>query len=361
MTSRWVVADDTDSAITYNGPWFADKGSLDNIGNFGAPFLSTSHGINSTGSFSYAFNGSRVLITGSSEPDTQTFVSWECVVDNGPPSNISVSGAENNLRLCEQDGLSDAPHVLTVNVQATNGAAFWLDYVKYLPTASTLGLANVAISIDSTDAGFNFQDWTQISAGFVTAATGTKLSFNFIGQSLLYYGFFDPSLPANTSANTASYSIDGQTPVLFDVLPEALAPTFNPTGVQFNTLLFKTGNFSTGPHTLDVTYLGTPGTAPLSFQFLVVQNSTLAPASTNSTGISTTSTDSNIQTSSTILSSITQSTSTVAMGTSSASSSAVPTTVTSRGIPLWSRVKIDSILRNQGLYKMVSGGCRVIY
>ncbi|KJA24317.1 hypothetical protein HYPSUDRAFT_39089 [Hypholoma sublateritium FD-334 SS-4] len=376
MTSRWVVADDTDSAITYTGPWFADKGSLDNIGNFGAPYLSTSHGINSTGSFSYIFTGSRVLITGSSEPDTQTSVSWECVVDNGAPSNISVSGSVNNLRLCEQDGLSDASHVLTVNVQATNGATFWLDYVKYLPTASTPGLENAAISIDSTDPDLNFIGWTQFSPGFETSATGSKLSFNFIGKSLLYYGFFDPSLPIDTSGKTASYSIDGQTPVPFDVLLEASALTSNPTGVQYNALLFNTGILSAGPHTLDVTYLGTPETTPLSFEFLVVQNGTSTSAISSGTSASTsasasgvsisaTSANSNIETTSSILSPITQSTSTVTVGTGvtsaqSSSSSAALTSTTSRGIPTYQSTPISMLaLMGITVYYLCGRGSRL--
>ena len=128
-----------------------------------------------------ATTGSRVLITGSTGPDTQMSVSYECMVDYGLPSNTSVNGAVgNNLRLCEQDGLSDAPHVLTVNVQATDGTTFWIDYVKYLPTASTPGLENAAISIDSTDAGLNFVGWT---SNFSASATGATLSFNFIGIS----------------------------------------------------------------------------------------------------------------------------------------------------------------------------------
>ena len=133
----------------------------------------------------------RVRPVCSSGLDTPTSVSWECVVDGGLPSNISVSGAENNLRLCEQDGLSDAPHVLTVSVQATNGGIFWLDYVKYLPTASTPGLENAAISMDSTDPDLNFQGWTQFSPGFQveTSATGSKLSFNFIGNKNFMHGF----------------------------------------------------------------------------------------------------------------------------------------------------------------------------
>ena len=123
-------------------------------------------------------------MTGSSQVDTPTSVFWECIADNGTPSNISVGAAvENMKRLCEQDGLSDAPHILTVTVKATNGATFWLDYIKYLPTESTPSLENnTATFIDSTDPGFNFIGWTQISPGFVTSATGTKLSFNFTGS-----------------------------------------------------------------------------------------------------------------------------------------------------------------------------------
>ena len=59
MTSRWLIVDDTvDSTIFYSGLWFAINGSLDNSGNFGAPYLSTSHGLtDSTGSFSFSFTG----------------------------------------------------------------------------------------------------------------------------------------------------------------------------------------------------------------------------------------------------------------------------------------------------------------
>ena len=54
---RWIIVDDVDSQIQYTGPWFADQGSEDSVGNFGPPYLSTMHGTNSNASLSFAFNG----------------------------------------------------------------------------------------------------------------------------------------------------------------------------------------------------------------------------------------------------------------------------------------------------------------
>lgn len=53
----WVIVDDTDAGILYNGAWFPDNGGLDTSGNLGAPFLSTVHGINYQGTLSYNFSG----------------------------------------------------------------------------------------------------------------------------------------------------------------------------------------------------------------------------------------------------------------------------------------------------------------
>ena len=61
--SRWVLVDDSDSGISYDGAgWFQDKGSLDGLGNFGPPYLSTLHGTQSAGSFSYTFTGKFYII-----------------------------------------------------------------------------------------------------------------------------------------------------------------------------------------------------------------------------------------------------------------------------------------------------------
>jgi hypothetical protein len=54
---RWVMVDDTDASIKYTGDWFANTGTLDSSGNWGAPYLSTLHGTKTQGSFSYSFSG----------------------------------------------------------------------------------------------------------------------------------------------------------------------------------------------------------------------------------------------------------------------------------------------------------------
>ncbi|KAF8956126.1 hypothetical protein BDZ97DRAFT_205531 [Flammula alnicola] len=274
--SRWVVVDDADSGIFYNGAWFADRGTLDNLGNFGAPYLSTLHGTNSTASLTYAFTGTRVLITGTNQFVNPTGVSWQCSVDNQIFPSVPNSVPVNNLLLCEKDGLADGPHVITVNATVSNQETFWFDYVKYLPSPS-VSLAQAAISIDSTDSGLQFDPgWKQFSPGFETTQTSSKLSFNFTGVSLIYYGFYDPSLPFDASSHTATYAIDGQTPIPFDAIINASSLTTKPTGVRYNQVLFETAKLPAGPHTLEVEYLGTNATTPLTFEFLVVQNGTSA-------------------------------------------------------------------------------------
>jgi hypothetical protein len=58
---RLIIVDDVDPSIQYFGPWYPDQGSLDSVGNFGPPYQSTMHGVNSNASLSYAFNGEQPL------------------------------------------------------------------------------------------------------------------------------------------------------------------------------------------------------------------------------------------------------------------------------------------------------------
>lgn len=55
--TKLIMIDDTDPSISYTGDWIADKGSVDNLGNYGAPYMSTNHYIKGTGSFTYTFFG----------------------------------------------------------------------------------------------------------------------------------------------------------------------------------------------------------------------------------------------------------------------------------------------------------------
>lgn len=56
--NQWLVAvDDTDPAIKWDGPWFDVRGSTDDWGMHGPPFLRTLRGITTNGSFSLSFRG----------------------------------------------------------------------------------------------------------------------------------------------------------------------------------------------------------------------------------------------------------------------------------------------------------------
>ena len=60
---RLIIIDDVDPTIQYTGPWYPDQGSRDSAGNFGPPYQSTLHGVNSNASLSYAFNGEQPLFS----------------------------------------------------------------------------------------------------------------------------------------------------------------------------------------------------------------------------------------------------------------------------------------------------------
>jgi hypothetical protein len=64
---RWVIIDDNDPEIQYKGgPWIkAQPDELDGLGNWGKPFLGTSHGVNENSNFSYTFSGELNLSTHS--------------------------------------------------------------------------------------------------------------------------------------------------------------------------------------------------------------------------------------------------------------------------------------------------------
>ncbi|KIM39555.1 hypothetical protein M413DRAFT_12137 [Hebeloma cylindrosporum] len=265
--SRWVLVDDSDSGISYIGAgWFPDKGSLDSLGNFGPPYLSTLHGTQSDGSFSYTFTGTRVLITGTNQVSNSSGVtnpSFQCLVDGENVSTVTLSAPENRLLFCEKDGLSVGQHQISVAVTVSNQETFWFDYIQYLPTAS-VSLANAALSIGFTDSQIQYgSGWSSNNLGSSTSQNAATLSFQFIGISLTWLGYY-----ANSQAllsTTATYSIDGQTPTSFSLRGGA-------TGQLLNQIMFQTPQLSSGSHKLDIVYQGNSQSTPLTLNILIVQN-----------------------------------------------------------------------------------------
>ncbi|KAF8912160.1 hypothetical protein CPB84DRAFT_1761429 [Gymnopilus junonius] len=246
--SRSVLVDDSDSGIQYIGSWFADTG------------------IKSDGSFSYNFQGTKVTITGTVQfpapsGSNSSNPSWVCTVDgNTIPSHI-YNIVENRLDLCDTDSLSDGTHNITVQATSANQQTFWFDYIQYIPSV-TVNLANSDLSIPAADSQINYgPGWEAHSPGQITSQTGSTASFNFTGTSLTWVGFYDNSL--SLSPTTATYSIDDQNPIPFNLNGVAAQAS----GIQYNQILFQTPQLPAGNHTIQVVYQGNNQTAPFSYLF----------------------------------------------------------------------------------------------
>ncbi|KAF4615486.1 hypothetical protein D9613_002592 [Agrocybe pediades] len=278
-----VFVDDTDSDIKYTGPWFADVGTLDSFGNFGPPYLSTLHGINAPGLFSYSFRGPRALITSTIQFPTVgniTNPSWQCFVDGElVPSKLYRNG-NNNLDICDQDGLNDSSHTITVVVDVSDDHTFWLDYIVYVPFPDT-PINTSALSISVTDPEIQlglWGNWTRRYPGYYTQSSDSSFQFQFDGVSLQWLGFYDNALPME--ATTGAYSIDGQPPVSFNLN----GTTAKDTHVQYSQVFFQTPLLEAKTHTLEVLYQGDATKTPLSLFRLQTQNGTTPSLSSTLSG-----------------------------------------------------------------------------
>jgi hypothetical protein len=136
------------------------------------------------------------MIVGSNLNTNSTGVTWQCHIDGVLMTSILPTTPENNLLLCEPSGnqldLTDGPHVITVNVTASDVRVFWFDYIQYIPSAS-VPLDHVALSIDAGYPQFQYgTGWgiSQVPAGDgnlttgnITAVTASTFGFDFEGDS----------------------------------------------------------------------------------------------------------------------------------------------------------------------------------
>jgi hypothetical protein len=114
-------------------------------------------------------------------------VTWQCIVDGVSVPSATVGAAENRLLFCEKEGLSDGPHVITVNATVSNQQTFWFDYIQYLPSPS-MSLAQASLSIDADDSQLRYGvGWTPNFPGNMTRQTGSTFSFEFDGNFHMIY------------------------------------------------------------------------------------------------------------------------------------------------------------------------------
>ncbi|KAF8151517.1 hypothetical protein B0H34DRAFT_132315 [Crassisporium funariophilum] len=261
MASRMVLVDDMDSGIQYVGPWFESHGSQDKSGTFGLPIRSTLHGVTQNAGLSYAFSGSYVALQGTCDVEKVDGVlnpSWECFVDG-----VSIGYKEphffleDRCTLCETEHLDDRPHVITVNTTVRNNKIFWFDDVSYIPSAS-VALDQALVYIESSDSSIQYgAGWRGVrDIAYMTSEAGSKLTFEFTGASISWYGFIPNDMPL--ASTSATYSIDGETPVRF--LLNGLLPA---TQDRYNQLFFQSPNYHLAIIHLWLSMKATPRRLPL--------------------------------------------------------------------------------------------------
>ncbi|KAF8151509.1 hypothetical protein B0H34DRAFT_664724 [Crassisporium funariophilum] len=268
MSLGLVWVDDMNSGIHYEGPWFEAHGNKDGVGFFGPPFRSSLHGVNENASFSFNFSGPRIHVLGTSDVEIVNNVanpSFECFVDG-----VSIESEEpskdplNHWPLCGTSKLHDGEHVFTLNATVRNRRTFWFDMLDYIPTRGTVDQADICVS--SVDPRIHYGPGWKVWGGLanITSEAGSKVTFEFTGVSVSWYGVIPGNSPAAPSS--ATYSVDGNTPATFLLSGEPSSPIS-----QYNRLLFQTPLLSLGQHTLEVVHGGDSRKMPLTLDYLVVQ------------------------------------------------------------------------------------------
>ncbi|KAJ3515223.1 hypothetical protein NLJ89_g1899 [Agrocybe chaxingu] len=274
--TRWIVLDDTDPRIEYAGSWSeVDTRLFDNVGNFGATFGGTQHLTATQGNgFNFKFNGTSVLVQGtmpSVSLGVATGVMWNCIIDGEvttqPRSNVAMTSL-NNFVLCRYDGLTPGEHTFGVEVM-NNGANFYVDRLAYGALNSVPTPLNKVVQVGYDDRGIVYSggdtEWTTYTAyarSLNSDDPGATVSFNFTGTSVAWY---TASPNGIVNASRASYQIDDEAPVTFDIPGGFDAP-------RLNQKYFHTPSRASGDHRLTVKYLGQRGQMPLSLAYMEVTN-----------------------------------------------------------------------------------------
>ncbi|KAF8202946.1 hypothetical protein BJ912DRAFT_942407 [Pholiota molesta] len=303
--TRQVLVDDTNPSIIFTGTWGHDQGvsgiaSANEEKILGPAFNNTATFSETDLSLSFTFTGTEINLNGGVNfVPTGTF--GRCFIDGVVTDNSTelmidsgVVGTNDNP-LCIDSGLSDSTHVLTFNLSGigtytpapgANGTAnrVWIDEIVYTPSSS-VGIDTVpAIIIFFGDSQLDYSAGWQADStngAQVTSQQNASVTFTFQGTSVDYYGtLFNNPQTVNSSA---TYSIDGQTPISFSIVAFQTGST--PHGVP----LFRSGTLPAGQHTLTVVNQGSGTVVPLALESLIVVPS-VNSANTVTIGTKTTAT-----------------------------------------------------------------------
>ncbi|KAG6913468.1 hypothetical protein DXG01_006656 [Tephrocybe rancida] len=276
MSTRRVVIDDADLRIKYTGSgWFISKGN-DAIGIQGPTYLGSQHAFKSgQGVITFTFEGTSIEVYGTNGQvpfGAQYDPKWGCFVDGQAVSSRSGSSdVENNWPICATDALSAGEHTLVVDITAEEDGTFYFDRLMYTPSGGIPDGSVMWIAFSDPALVYD-NNWIPGLSRF-TNVHGATVSLSFTGSSFTLVG----EILVNFSKSPASlsYSIDGGSTV---TVPMAGTSS---SILQSNHVWFSTSDFSSGSHTIKVTYNGN-NDIPLSLAYVYLGNSKITTGLTGS-------------------------------------------------------------------------------
>ncbi|KAJ2930702.1 hypothetical protein H1R20_g6396, partial [Candolleomyces eurysporus] len=272
QSTRWILIDDTDSAIRYSGAWLQSSESVAGADVSGPIHGGTQRRVNTSeeASLTYTFSGTGFIVLGTSaltQLETgETDPQWACSIDGTALSNPPPIPTPQNRGILCVYSVADGQHTLTLRA-ASQGAPFWFDFLMINPSVSSASsIANPTVFYSFQDPAIQYRkgQWLNVNGGegMLTQEPGATMSLSFSGTKATWYGSMLSGYPSGTSS--ATYSIDGGAPV-----------TFNITGLlggaaRRQQVIFETDTLSMGKHNISVQYLG--ASSPLVLDYLIIQN-----------------------------------------------------------------------------------------
>ncbi|KAF8880146.1 hypothetical protein BD779DRAFT_1676025 [Infundibulicybe gibba] len=233
----------------------------------GPPFQGTTHSSTVNSSLGFQFHGSSPQVFGISLD-----ASYECFIDGtivGSATTLKQMPGDNDSDLlCNGTSfIEEKEYTLALNVTHTAGggplSALWLDYITYVPSTSA-PLRSATVLVDRSDPAIAKTKQKLVKHKYFKVRLDPK------GTSVSWVGF-TPQMPLEPTSH-ATYSIDKANPVVFGL------PSGSSSENLTNQVIFTSPTLSSGPHSLEVTYLGNSATPPLTLNHLVIANVSTASA-----------------------------------------------------------------------------------
>ncbi|KAJ2921307.1 hypothetical protein H1R20_g15787, partial [Candolleomyces eurysporus] len=191
---------------------------------------------------------------------------WQCIVDGqdiGMPLQYP-SRPLSNFLLCWGRSLAEGNHTLQLNT-VIQSEILYVDQVQYqAPLNADIG--SDWAEVRQRDGRIRYSiGWEEDDSGYRkwTYTPGAWLTYDFTGTDIIWGGY-TPGSPG-ASPGLGQYMIDGKEPPTSFVIPSrsesfTSQPYFNVTGLK------------PGPHRLQVTNVGSAGTAALGLTYIHTRN-----------------------------------------------------------------------------------------